>query len=484
MHRRLANAFLFACTAAALGQIVHLPCYTFNGDSLFDLLGYSVSGAGDVNKDGVPDFIAGAPNANGSGMARVYSGADGSVLYTFHGDSAGDQFGHSVSGAGDVNNDGFDDLIVGAPQDDNNGLSSGSARVFSGATGSILYSINGGAAFDFFGYSVSGAGDSNSDNFDDFIVGATSTDVNGSGSGSAVVYSGATGAILYTFNGDSSGDNFGHSVSCAGDVNGDNRPDIIVGAPFDDNTAQSSGSARVFSGANGSILYTFNGVAAFDNMGSSVSGAGDVNNDGFDDLIVNIDSDTNGFDSGAARVFSGADGSILYTFNGGMSERFGFSVSGAGDVDNDGFADLIVGTPFASSNGGQSNGLVRVFSGADGSTLYTFIGDPGDSLGFSVSGAADVNNDGYADFIVGATGDDNDGARGGSAIVFCSTELPTPCPGDTNDDDLVNFTDLNAVLAAFGQTGEGLAADLNDDGVVNFTDLNEVLANFGVDCSG
>jgi hypothetical protein len=84
--------------------------------------------------------------------------------------------------------------------------------------------------------------------------------------------------------------------------------------------------------------------------------------------------------------------------------------------------------------------------------------------------------------MVGATGDDNDGARGGSAIVFCSTELPTPCPDDTNEDDLVNFTDLNAVLGAFGQSGAELPADLNGDEIVNFTDLNLVLSNFGVTC--
>src|SRR5690606_28077584 len=160
-----------------------------------------VSGAGDVNNDGFGDLIAGAigddNNGSGSGSARVFSGADGSILYTFDGDSADDQFGESVSGAGDVNNDGFEDLIVGASFDDNNGSNSGSARVFSGADGSSLYTFDGDSAFDFLGVSVSGAGDVNGDGFDDLIIGASFDDNSGSNSGSARVFSGADGAALY-----------------------------------------------------------------------------------------------------------------------------------------------------------------------------------------------------------------------------------------------------------------------------------------------
>jgi hypothetical protein len=315
----------------------------------------------------------------------------------FNGDLAGDEFGRAVCGAGDVNNDGFDDLIVGAPLDDNNGASSGSARVFSGANGTILYTFNGDSAGDQLGYSVSGAGDVNNDGFDDVIVGAFDDDNNGSGSGSARVYSGATGAILYTFNGDSAGDRFGWSASGAGDVNNDGRADLIVGALNDDNNGSNSGAARVFSGATGAILYTFNGDSAFDNFGSSVSGAGDVNNDGFDDLIVGANrDDNNGSDSGSARVFSGANGAILSVFNGDSEDdEFGISVSSAGDVNNDGFADLIVGAPF----------------------------------------------------------DDNNGSNSGSAYVFRSVPLPTPptpCPGDADGSRSVTFLDITTVLANFG----------------------------------
>ena len=188
-------AIILAAGAArpALAQTVTFQeLYTFNGDNAFDRFGSSVSGAGDVNGDGFDDFIVGAfgddNNGNYSGSARVFSGADGSVLFTVSGDSLYDEFGRSVSGAGDVNGDGFDDLIVGAFGDDNNGNQSGSARVFSGADGSVLFTFNGDSAGDYFGFSISGAGDVNGDGFDDLIVGARSDDNNGSNSGSARVF--------------------------------------------------------------------------------------------------------------------------------------------------------------------------------------------------------------------------------------------------------------------------------------------------------
>ncbi len=485
MSRRLiAKSLLLALCAAAHGQLAHFPIPPIVGDAADDEFGYSVSGAGDVNNDGFDDFIVGAylddNNGSNSGSARVYSGADGSILYTFNGDAAGDQFGYSVSGAGDVNNDGFADLVVGAHFDDNNGTISGSVRVFSGADGSVLYTFNGDGAGDQLGRSVSGAGDVNNDGFDDLIAGAIGDDNNGSGAGSARVFSGADGSILYTFNGDSTGDQFGVSVSGAGDVNNDGFDDLIVGAFTDDNNGSASGSARVFSGADGATLYTFNGDSANDQFGTSVSGAGDVNSDGFDDLIVGaLLDDNNGNDSGSARVFSGFDGATLYTFNGdSVGDQFGRSVSGAGDVNNDGFDDLIVGAWLADPNGSNS-GSARVFSGADGATLYTFVGaSVGDRFGFAVSGAGDVNNDGFDDLIVGAPEDDDGGANSGSAFVF----LSVPCPGDIDDDDLVNFADLNTVLGSFGESGLNLDADVNLNGTVDFADLNLVLTNFGISC--
>jgi hypothetical protein len=338
-----------------------------DGDTAYDHLGTSVSGAGDVNADGWDDYIAGADGddntGNGAGSARVWSGKTGAILYTFNGDATDDAFGTSVSGGGDVNNDGFADVIVGAPFDDDNGISSGTARVLSGKTGAILYTFKGASANDFFGVCVSNAGDVNNDGFDDVVVGAPYADTNGSAAGMARVFSGQNGAILYTFKGTAAGDNFGISVSGAGDVNNDGFADVIVGAPYADPIASEAGEAKVFSGANGSVLRTMQGDSSTDLFGSWVAGAGDVNNDGRDDVIVGaIWDDVNGINSGSAKVFSGATGALLMTMGGDVAQiQLGACVSGAGDVNGDGFDDLLASS-YLDDTGGANAGLVRVYS--------------------------------------------------------------------------------------------------------------------------
>ena len=464
----------FSVTPTSAQTITHVPLFTFNSDAAREEFGISVSGAGDVNGDGTPDLIVGArrddKNGTDSGSARVFSGSEGSLLYNFDGDS-NDFFGNSASGAGDVNGDGFADLIVGAWGDSNNGSNSGSARVLSGSDGSVLYNFDGDSAGDQFGRSVSAAGDVNGDGFDDLIVGAPFDDNNGSSSGIARVFSGVDGSVLYTFNGDSAGHWFGHSVSGAGDVNGDGFDDLIVGVRRDDNNGSDSGSARVLSGADGSVLYNFDGDSAGDFFGWSVSGAGDVNGDGFDDLIVGALNDgNNGANSGSARVFSGADGNVLYNFVGDSDgDNFGESVSGAGDVNGDGFADLIVGAS-DDDNNGLGSGSARVLSGADGSVLYNFDGDSsGNSFGQSVSSAGDINGDGLADFIVG--GEFRGANDGGYARVFVSQITPAFLLGDCNLNGVVDFLDINPFIEILAADTFLDQADCNQDGVVNFLDV-------------
>ena len=474
----LVSFFVSATAESVEAQtITHIPLYTFHGDDSLDHFGDSVSGAGDVDGDGMADLIVGArlddDNGGGSGSARVLSGSDGSVLYNFYGDNAGDDFGHSVSGAGDVDGDGMADLIIGALGDDNNGDRSGSVRVLSGSDGSVLYSFDGDRAFYTFGGSVSGAGDVNGDGIPDLIVGALGGGNNGVLSGSARVLSGSDGSVLHNFYGDNAGDWFGISVSGAGDVNGDGMADLIVGASNDDNNGDRSGSARVLSGSDGSVLYSFDGDGERDRLGYSVSGAGDVDGDGMADLFVGARwDDSNGVSSGSARVLSGSDGRILHNFDGeSAGDVFGLSVSKAGDVNGDGVPDLIVGAP-EDDNNGERSGSARVLSGSDGEVLYAFSGDStNDSFGISVSGAGDVNGDGIDDFIVGANrGGANDG---GYARVFVS-QIAEPEPelllGDCNQDGVVNFFDVPDFLSSlFGSYQT--EADINEDGSVDFRDI-------------
>ena len=426
---------LFVLTSKALSQCP--PYYTFTGEAAGDQFGFSVSDAGDVNNDGFPDLIIGAPFHDSAGTDRgrayVYSGLTGSLLYTFDGAAAGDNFGYSVSGAGDVDTNGYDDVIIGAPLNDAAGTNAGRAYVYSGSNGALLSTFTADSAGDDFGRSVSGAGDVNNDGLADVIVGAPLWDdpFNTLATGRAYVYSGASGSLLYTLIGqcysiacdDSVDQQFGRSVSGAGDVNNDGYDDIIVGAPFY-NANWIRGRAYVYSGFNGSVLYTLTGPATDALFGWSVSGAGHVNNDSFADIIVCGRSSVN------SVVYSGQNGSVLDTLTGSNPS----SVSGAGDVNNDGLDDLIVGLP---TNGGFS-----VYSGASGLQIFQ-IYPVGDSSGLSVSGVGDIDSNDYADVIIGAPKNDAGGTDAGRAYVYGFwpdgdndgvIDSCDNCPADSNPD--------------------------------------------------
>ncbi|MBI4880524.1 MAG: VCBS repeat-containing protein [Planctomycetes bacterium] len=359
-------------------------------------LGWSVSGAGDVDADGYPDLLVGSPAASvsgqHSGLATVYSGYDGSPFLFFPGDTGDDGFGWAVSDVGDVNGDGFADVLAGAPCTFPD-TSLGYARIFSGSTGAALQTWFAASLYDMFAASLSGAGDFNNDGFPDVVVGASADDNNGLvDSGSAQVFSLQAG-LLYTFDGHGAGDEFGHSVSDAGDMDNDGFVDIIVGAAHDCAGGIGAGSAEVFSGKNGSSLYRFLGVP-YGYLGYCVSDAGDVNADGHADVIVN------GTHQGAqaqsyAHVYSGKDGSVIHSFGTSAAEGYvGPAVSGAGDVNQDGFSDLLmrVSPPGAAGR-----------SGKDGTELFRVEAEATtDYFGFSLSDADDVNGDGIPEIIVGS----------------------------------------------------------------------------------
>jgi hypothetical protein len=249
---------------------------------------YSVSGAGDVNGDGFDDVIVGdrSNDAGGSFAGRAY-----------------------VYGAGDVNGDGFDDVIVGAPQNSAGGGIAGRAYVFFGGPGADAVAdliLTGESSPSRLGGSVSGAGDVNGDGFADVIVGARGNTALGTDTGRAYVYYGGPGAdnvADLTMTGETANSFFGNTVSGAGDVNGDDFDDVIVGAPSFPNDIRSGRAYGYFGGSNADTLVdqTFNGEASGNFFGNSVSSAGDVNGDGFSDLVIGADgSAAGGFLSGRA----------------------------------------------------------------------------------------------------------------------------------------------------------------------------------------
>ncbi len=408
-----------------------------------EAFGYAVAEAGDVNDDGKADFIVGNYRASPNGLAEagaiyVYSGADGALLYQVDGSSVGDWFGYSAARVGDLNGDNKSDYIVGAPHSSPNGVfQAGSISILSGSNGSNVFQKNGEASFDYFGTSVAGAGDVNNDGKADFIIGATNTDLGGFfNAGSAFAYSGADGSLLYRKDGGATAEFFGLSVDAAGDVNGDGFADFVVGVPYaeDPDSAQSfnSGAALVYSGQDGSLLFRIQGHKEDDYLGYSVSGMGDANGDGTSDFIVGMPHINNigPSDTGRAIIYSGQNGAPLQVLRGdAVGDYFGTSVAGTGDVDGDGRADVAVGA-FGAANGGlPQSGSAFVFSGVDGMLLFRINGARAyDGMGVPVSGAGDINADGYSDFIVSAPQADT-----GRGQVFVYGLVPTAAPEEKSN---------------------------------------------------
>ncbi len=453
------------------GNIINnMPDVTLTGEAFGDRFGYSVSTAGDVNGDGYSDVIVGAyVNGSFTGKSYLYFGSytiSGNITasnadVTMTGEATSNFFGYSVSSAGDVNGDGYSDVIVGAY---GNTINTGKSYIYFG--GSTMnptanVTLTGEVTGDRFGISVSSTGDVNGDGYSDVIVGAFG---NSSFTGKSYIYLGGStmnSATDVTMSGEAVGDQLGYSVSTAGDVNGDGYSDVIVGA-F--GNSSSTGKSYIYFGSsimNSSPNVTMTGEFAGDRFGYSVSNGGDVNGDGYNDVIVGADkNDAGGSDAGRSYIYYGAssmDNIVDVTTTGkNADDRFGFSVSTAGDMNADGYDDFIVGAYFNDINGSNSGRAYLYLNSLTGSDIADdfFSGEAAtDFFGLSVSTAGDVNGDGYSDVIVGAA-NNNNSSTGKSYIYF----------GGPNIDNIADVTMIGeATSDGFGNS-VSTAGDVNGDG--------------------
>lgn len=385
-----------------------------DGTHAQDTLGDAIAPAGDLDGDGVPDFIVGATN-NGSGFpgrALVVSGVSGQTLFELIGSSPGDFFGNAVGSAGDIDGDGCPDILVGAPFDDAGGLpETGSAFVYSGADGRVLLHLTGVERSEEFGTWVRGLADLNQDGTDDFYVESLNSDTFWVDGGSARVFSGHTGTLLYELGG--LGPFPGRSGAPLGDVNGDNYPDFVLS----DLGINSRGALTVYSGFGGSILYRVEGQQSGDNLGFSLDAVGDLDGDGIQDFIAGAPQDASR--PGKALVFSGINGAVLFELAGKTrAERFGDACAGPGDVDGDGFPDLLVSAPcdFAC----PIYGRVELYSGYDASLISAWYGECNviRVFGDELSSVGDLNGDGLADWLTGTVGVSANGFNSGAAFAY------------------------------------------------------------------
>ena len=357
-------------TSAPLYKVNNIPAgrvYVYSGKSgklLWtqtgqpgDTLGLGIEAAGDTNRDGVPDVIAGAP---GAGKAYVYSGKDGKILLTLGTGDKSEAFGRKVSDTGDLNGDGHGDIMVGAPGNSTAGKGAGRAYIFSGKDGSILLTLDGEKAGDGFGSSVAGFKDRR---HAFLIVGAPNAGPNNRGR--VYAYAGLAREPKFIIESDETGAQLGGMfVSVVGDVNRDKVPDVYASDFLNSAKGASTGRIYIHSGADGKRLLTLTGEAAGDGFGIGPADAGDVNGDGHDDLIIGAWQHRGAAISGGkVYLYSGKDGGLLQTYTCRIpGDTFGFDATGMGDVDGDGASDFLLTSAWSGIKGFRS-GRMFIVSG-------------------------------------------------------------------------------------------------------------------------
>ncbi len=428
------------------------------GDQATAYYGFAVGSAGDVNGDGYSDVIVGAylynNGQNNEGLACVYHGGQfgvqaplgqngnpGNADWTAEANQGSAELGREVGMAGDVNGDGYSDVLLAAHLYDDGQSNEGAAWVYLGGANGLgddgtpdnadweVQSNQAGAKF---GRSISTAGDVNGDGYSDILVGAYHWDDIYSNAGRAFVYHGGpygpTATAAWTSSGSSTG-TYGFAIAGAGDVNGDGYEDILLGDYFFDNGHTNEGRALLFlgsaTGPGSTADWSFERNSDYGNLGFAVAGAGDVNGDGFADVIIGSPAALS--TQPRAYVFHGSATGLgstqdWLTAGQGSLNNYGISVASAGDVNGDGYSDVIVGD-WRYTNGENNEGRAYVYhgsaSGLSTTADWTQESNQIDAFfGRDVSGAGDVNGDGFSDVAVGASNYDNGQTDEGSVFVY------------------------------------------------------------------
>ncbi|NIJ53990.1 FG-GAP-like repeat-containing protein [Dyadobacter arcticus] len=471
--------------------IANAATSVMESDQVNAQMGYSVRGAGDVNGDGYSDVIVSAPLYDkgqiDEGVVFVYHGSALGVninaVSIFECNQAGALLGWSVSGAGDVNGDGYSDVIVGAPLYDNGQTNEGGVFVYNGSAAGlspqIVLKLESNQVGGQMGHALASAGDVNGDGYADVVIGAYQYDKGQTNEGVGAIYQGSAqglgGNASSVLDGDQTEGRMSFSIASAGDVNGDGYSDIIVGAPMFDKGENDEGAAFVWHGMASGVMslaaHTLEVNQQNASFGFSTASAGDVNGDGFGDVVIGAFNFDNGqINSGAAFIYYGSPNGLNFIQPTKLGSNvpfahFGSSVSGAGDINGDGYGDVIVGAPYYGNNE-EDEGAVYVFYGSAlgiNSEVAKIIesNQKGAQLGFSIAGAGDVNGDSFSDIIAGAIWYKHNQYKEGAAFVY----LGSP--------DGINI--LNTIRIESGQSYSEMGASVSGAGDINNDGFDDIV---------
>ena len=401
--------------AEANAEIIH----EWQGEAASDQFGWVARRIGDVDDDGVWDFVTSAPtNREGgtnAGKIYVYSGQSGALLWSAIGSEVNGQLGMSAESAGDVNNDGIPDVVSGAPF-------ANQVYVYSGRDGSLIHQWQGSDSAGVFGRDVKGVGDLNGDGHCDVLIGEPFR-IYGSAlrsggedkAGRVWLYSGKDGEVLMQWEGKRAGDAFGTAIS-GSTIEG--KTFLMMGAPAAGENR--GGEVQVYTGLKKKPFFTMEADSTGRNLGAMfMSVVGDVDADGTPDLYAaDFSNAAKGSATGRVYIYSGKTGKTILTLTGEQAgDGFGIGVADAGDVNQDGHADLVIGA-WQYSTLAPSGGKVYVYSGKDGSELSTFSGQVvGETLGFDATGLGDVNKDGIIDLLITSAWSGIQGSQSGRVFV-------------------------------------------------------------------